>query len=431
MGNNLDCGRQLDDCKAAIAAHNAVLARLIAEHAEFISSFHELAAERSAVIKEFQSTHENLFTGILSLIRRKEEFHSEMLKIFLDPQTPDIGDERFLRVFLELLKKINPQVETGGFDGQIKVEREASGENGRIDLFIYSETHAVIIENKMNNAEDRRNQLARYVAQSCGKKVSAVVYIPQFEDGEPPLDDYDEEWQKYIPEIKQKLVILPAINRRRKDEQDTNANDIACSFIGGCLKLEGITEPQRYMLSQYAKLLPTMEGESKMTETIDMEFIKEFYKDEKSIETLEHMNDVWGKRKKLLSALVCQSTGYKLKKDFSFYEKKEYPSHFFKDVSDGMCIFLYHDDDNNLHLGFLYKNKTNANVKKSLAEKLEETLPDSCFGDVDDWKGKQPDGYWISTKFSPAEYNEPLPEMEKYFLDSCKALEKAAKELKF
>jgi hypothetical protein len=246
MGNNLDCGRQLDDCKAAIATHNAVLARLITEHAEFISSFHELAAERRAVIKEFQSTHKNLFTGILPLIRRKEEFHSEMLKKFLDPhQTPDIGDGRFLRVFLELLKKINPQVETGGFDGQIKVEREASGEtitDGYIDLFVYNDNdeYAVIIENKINNANDQRNQLARYIkiAQSRGKKVLAVVYIPQFEDGEPPLDDYDEAWQKYIPEIKQKLVILPAINRRRKDEQGTNANDIACSFIGGCLKLE-------------------------------------------------------------------------------------------------------------------------------------------------------------------------------------------------
>jgi hypothetical protein len=288
---------------------------------------------------------------------------------------------------------------------------------------------AVIIENKTNNANDQRNQLARYVAQSCGKKVSAVVYIPQFEDGEPPLDDYDEEWQTYIPEIEQKLVILPAINRRRKDEQDTNANDIACGFIGGCLKLEGITEPQRYMLSQYAKLLLTMEGESKMTETIDMEFIKEFYKDKKSIETLEHMNDVWGKRKKLLSALVCQSTGDKLKKESSFYEKKEYPSHFFKDVSDGMCIFFYPADDNNLHLGFWCKNKINAEVKSLLKKTLNKTLPDSCFGDVDDWEGEQP-GYGLITAFTPTDYNEPLPEMGKYFLDSCKALEKAAKELK-
>ncbi|MDR0551475.1 MAG: PD-(D/E)XK nuclease family protein, partial [Spirochaetaceae bacterium] len=362
MGNNLDCGRQLDDCKAAIAAHNVVTARLIDEHAAFISRFHKLAAERSAVIEEFQRTHENLFTGILPLIRRKEEFHSEMLKKFLYPKKSEIGDKRFLRVFLELLKKINPQVETGGFDGQITVEREASGENGRIDLFIYSETHAVIIENKINNAKDQHNQLARYVAQSSGKEVSAVVYIPLFEDGKPPLD-YDKEWQKYIPEIKQKLVILPAINRRRKDEQDTNANDIAYSFIGGCLKLEGITEPQRYMLSQYAKLLLTMEGESKMTETIDMEFIKEFYKDKKSIETLEHMNDVWNERNELLSALVCQSAWDKLKKDFGFYENEEYPSHLFKDVSDGMCIFLYHDDDNNLHLGFWYKNKINEKVK--------------------------------------------------------------------
>jgi hypothetical protein len=95
-----------------------------------------------------------------------------------------------------------------------------------------------------------------------------------------------------------------------------------------------------------------------------------------------------------------------------------------------MCIFLYHDDDNNLHLGFWYKNKINEKVKSLLEETLNETLPDSCFEAVDDWKGKQPDGYWLSTKFSPAEYNEPLPEMEKYFLDSCKALEKAAKELK-
>jgi hypothetical protein len=400
---------------------NEVLARVLRWYADFIAAKNELAKKRIAAIAEFNRNTDNMFSAVFKF--KQENFHSELLRGFLDPNTPQTGDKRFLAVFMELLSKINPAVISHRFSDAVKVERETE----RIDILIHDETHAVIIENKINNAPDMPNQLARYYqsVEGMGKKVAAVVYIPKFEGCEPPLDDYDEAYQKFVPKIKDKLVVLPSVNRH------TNKNDIANGFIAECVNLADKNSPRQHLVSQYAKLLKTMEGESKMTEAIDREFITEFYKDKKSIETIENIADVWDRRNELLSSVLRAPLWEKLKTKLGFYEEEgeEWNYSLFCDISDNLYVVFYADpNDNELHLGFWYESaKIKSKAKKDLmTEALNTALPEAYFGDYD-WGEEFPE--WLTKQFWAGEYKAPPAEIEAYFIDRCKKLIAAAKEL--
>ena len=413
---------QIIDYQSVVSQFNAVLARVVRESAGAIAAKKELSERRTAALVEFDKNNDSMFSAVFRF--REENFHSELLRKILDPNTPETGDKRFLAVFMKLLIQINPSIPQHDFSAAVQVERETE----HIDILIYDETHAVIIENKINNAPDQPNQLARYyqAVQGMGKKVIAVVYIPQFEDCEPPLDDYDEAYQKLVPQITNSLVVLPAVNRR------TGKNDIANGFIAQCINCADTNNPQNYMVSQYAKLLKTIEGASKMTEAIDREFITEFYKDKKSIETIENIADVWDRRNELLGSVVRPPLWERLKSELGFYEEEgeEWMYSLFCDISENLYIAFYSDpNDNELHLGFWYESAIiKAKAKKdSMAEALNNVLPEEYFGEVYDWD--DPNGGWLTKQFWPGEYKAPPAEIEAYFIDRCKKLIAAAKEL--
>lgn len=81
----------------------------------------------------------------------------------MDPFTPVIGNPEILKCFLELIE-IDPKT----FNYQsASVEREAE----KIDLLIYDEKSAIIIENKINFACDQPNQFPRYYEKIKNKDV--------------------------------------------------------------------------------------------------------------------------------------------------------------------------------------------------------------------------------------------------------------------
>jgi hypothetical protein len=263
-----------------------------------------------------------------------------------------------------------------------------------------------------------------------GKEIAAVVFIPLYDDNrlQLPLAKCDDFWKTYIPEIENKLVILPAVNRRLKDEPDAAANDIAGGFIAECLKLEGITEPQRLMLSQYAEILQTMEGESKMLETIGRELIREFYMDKKSIETMERIQEVWENRAQHISALIRQPVIDKLKNELGFYEMEEHLFHLFKDIGGGVRLVFYADPgDNTLILGFCEKD-INENITEELERAMYHALP-YCYFDRSSYcyHSRLLDLQSVYI-FCPDTCNAPLPEIEALFINCCKAFEISARE---
>ena len=157
----------------------------------------------------------NIFTSI-SDTYYKENFHSNVLKLILDPNTEVIGNSQFISEFLNILNTLKSDVKTMPYSKNLKVVREEGG----IDLLIHDGKHAVIIENKINNAVDQDDQLARYfkyVNKDKKLDVLAIVYLPLSPEKKPQLENYSKQYAKYVDKINNKLVILPAIDKSKVD----------------------------------------------------------------------------------------------------------------------------------------------------------------------------------------------------------------------
>ena len=147
---------------------DARLTALLHDAAACIASKKEWSEKRNAILSEFYKSNDNIFSSVFKF--RVENFHSELLRRILDPNTPETGDRCFLDAFMKVLEKTNSKITEHQFSASVQVEREKKG----IDILIYDETHAVIIENKINNAIDQPNQLARYyqAVEDMQKKLS-------------------------------------------------------------------------------------------------------------------------------------------------------------------------------------------------------------------------------------------------------------------
>lgn len=131
----------------------------------------------------------SLLEILYKYVYSKELVQSEMLANLLRPDAIHGNHEsEFLEGFLDLIE-LNVDLQEID-DLQIETERNAN--RRRIDIFIswkdkFSIKHAVIIENKLNNAKNQPNQLNDYhdaITQE-GYEVEKIVYMPLL-----------KEWQK-------------------------------------------------------------------------------------------------------------------------------------------------------------------------------------------------------------------------------------------
>jgi hypothetical protein len=144
--------------------------RLFYEFSTYIQSSKKLKKDYNIV----NNTNFNIFSSISDIYYR-ENFHSDIIKLILDPLTEKIGNPENIKLFIKTLKKINPKLKIS-IGKNITVERE----KGRIDVLLYDENNnAIIIENKINFAGDRYDQIGRYylTAKNRGLIVNAIVYL--------------------------------------------------------------------------------------------------------------------------------------------------------------------------------------------------------------------------------------------------------------
>ena len=151
---------------------------------------------------------------LVSDIYYRENFHSDIIGHFLNPRENHGEGNRFLKLFLELIKTIKSTI-------NISIEEYddalVSREEGRIDILIKTSKtkHAVLVENKINNAGDMPRQLPRYKEYLDGKDytVDAIVYLPLDDNKTPSMDDWSDEDKENIKPL---LVILPAYDKTGK-----------------------------------------------------------------------------------------------------------------------------------------------------------------------------------------------------------------------
>ncbi|MDR0599788.1 MAG: hypothetical protein LBG84_06905 [Treponema sp.] len=100
----------------------------------------------------------------------------------------------------------------------------------------------------------------------------------------------------------------------------------------------------------------------------------------------------------------------------------------YKQIDDKPRLAFYSDpNDGKLHLGFWYDGEMRGRVRKALEEKINTALPEGWFEKAWDWD--DPKSGWLTSRFLVGKCEEPLPEIERYFLGKVKDLEKAASSL--
>lgn len=137
-----------------------------------------------SIVKNYQQTGikknevaYNLFS-VSSYTSHLENFHSDVIASLLDPKGLHKEGNRFLSLFINYLQSSYALPLDVNDYSHANVLRE----KGRIDIWIKNNnsTKAILIENKINNAGDRENQLDDYYVYSENKQncqVEAIIYL--------------------------------------------------------------------------------------------------------------------------------------------------------------------------------------------------------------------------------------------------------------
>lgn len=300
---------------------------------ELITSVKPLSLELDRIREKYKIERDfgfNFFTSISDKYYM-ENFHSDILKQILDPKTDTLGKEQFIRTFIAVLNKLRPEVisEKTFSDNitSVKVERE----EGLIDLLIYDENNAIIIENKINNAVDQENQLARYVeyVKNKGRKLLAIVYLPLSPEKKPPLY-FTKGYEIYNDKVKEKMIILPAINRRPQI-------DYAHGFLDKCAELSTENIVKVYM-SQYSQLVKYLGGRYVMNETSKKVIEEIIYSDQESRNIVKDLVEIWDNHE-LLMELIQD----KIKGENGYFNHDDDNNTIYKIINEDISIGLQRD----------------------------------------------------------------------------------------
>ena len=141
--------------------------------------------EIASIIKDYQKCIEkdiikdfNVFT-ITSDLYYRENYHSDILKAFLEYKDSRTGKYPLLESFINMLNVSRKEIQTKDY-----LCPEIVREHHHMDILIRDENskHCIIIENKINNAPDMKRQLPRYYDRADGDRllIDAIVYLAKY-----------------------------------------------------------------------------------------------------------------------------------------------------------------------------------------------------------------------------------------------------------
>lgn len=369
--------------------------------------------------QKYNEDHFNIFSLISELYRpgenvyEKENPNSEVLKLFLDPNTKDIGNEIILRRFIEFIgledcKKVFPKIE------KVKVEREKH----RIDIYLHDDKNAIIIESKLYGAPNQYFQLARYYlnAKEDGYNVKKIVYLTlnpvqeldlydlykPSEEKKYPMEE-QEQFYKVVPEIEPLIEYVSAVA--------TNERKNLSTFFDSCSKLVE-NAILKLLLQEYSKLLIKLAGEQKMT-SAEKDLIKKIYESKESIKNALDFESAWEHKDEALEEIFIEKFK-KAKSDWRIYKD----DCFLKEIN-GYWLFIYKKEP---QLGFWSEK-----FKKQDRTKLREVLENLDIGtlrredEVKDYEN------WVYMNF--VYDNEPIDEYFNMIIKVLNNLEKKTLDL--
>lgn len=153
----------------------------------------------------------------------RENFYSDIFAALLNPKSSHLENDLFLVLFLDLLNRIKAgeKIDKTNYINSIVVREEK-----RIDILIKGGRHAVIIENKINDAVDQPGQLVRYYNSMVqdGYEVDAIVYLTKDGNKTPSMEGWTDVDNSII---RSKLVNIAAYDI-------LNLNDLVKGWLFPC-----------------------------------------------------------------------------------------------------------------------------------------------------------------------------------------------------
>ena len=186
----------------------------------------------------------NLFTAITSTYW-SENLHSNLIKAILDCN--ELGNTDVISAFLSY---IDAEFNYNSDKDEVVLFREFPVKikkvYGRVDVLLKfknkenEKESVVIIENKINGAQETEKQIEKYLNYFEVNNISVlkVVFMPKVGYEEP------ETWPKNVG--KDKLVVLPAYNN---DKKEKSLHNFLSNYIGKFIP------KSRYVIKQYIGLL--------------------------------------------------------------------------------------------------------------------------------------------------------------------------------
>ena len=320
--------------------------------AKYIQEIESIAKK---YLKEKQDSSKIGFNAfkLASDLYYRENFHSDILCEILNPQGSHDEGNLFLELFIECINKTISQGEKIDIDNyqNAKVVREVSIEENRIDILIKSEQseqskHCIIIENKLNNAEDMDWQLPRYyhAMKDNNYTVDRIIYMPLDRNKAPDQLTWKEGDKEAIASL---LTIMPASDEEKLDLK---------SWLLEC-KEKAWYLRSRSVIDQYIELIKFL-AEDDMSDTI-----KKFY------ETLLETG-----KKECVEAIIKMSNeelpyfmAMKLKKEFGYS-----PSTTRKEESTNFAVYIISHEKSNLTVNIWCYGLNG--YKVILCDKVENTF---------------------------------------------------------
>ncbi|PXV61241.1 PD-(D/E)XK nuclease superfamily protein [Dysgonomonas alginatilytica] len=214
---------------------------------EFIyrPEFENLKGKLEKVKKEIEKSSFNIFS-ISSVNSHKENYHSDIIALLLDPLEKHKAGDTYLNLFFDfMINSYGVDINKNNYcNVEIKIENPTDSMNlkGRIDILIRDSKskHCIIIENKINNAGDTQNQLEKYYINETklGYTVDSIVYLPLNQNKKAPFTDNNA--------INRLIVNLPAFSNK--------ADDLYNGWILPCYKAN-INNSATSFIYEYSKLL--------------------------------------------------------------------------------------------------------------------------------------------------------------------------------
>ena len=313
----------------------------------------------------------NIFT-LCSDKYYRENFHSDIIKAFLDPTQKHNEGNKYLHIFIDLLNGVNNQnhIKKSDFENAL-LEREKQ----HIDIRVIDEVSkkAIIIENKINNAVDQHRQLPKYYDKLKGDyDVVAIVYLTLNNSKRPDKSDWTDEEKESIEKI---LKLIPAWSA------DNSKPNLLDNWVSKSM-INSENADSLLLLKQYGKLLKFLNTNS-MDTTILEKFYQQLIEKEDNYETAISIRSMLNDLPKYLRIRIQEEYKTKICSVFEEIRRYEYKGSIaavfegfkFKESSFALDIYCLE----NKYDVFFFQRKGDGEEEFDLKEFQEKINALSCF----------------------------------------------------